>query len=359
MDAPDEHGETTDATGRDRQDRSRPTARPGLTAVTAVLVVVAVAGVVWRAAGSPTLWPAPAAERTVAAARRPAPAQLRLPPPETFAAVFAPCAHCHEIGPDAQAMTGPPLTGVIGRGAASLPDYPYSDALRASGLVWDAKTLARFIANPQDVAPGTRMIFAGLPQSEIDALVSYIASVGATDAAAKTLPSSALAIGGPFTLVDTRGAFVTERDFLGKPSAIFFGYTHCPDICPTTLLNLTELMKAMGADADKLNVAFVTVDPGRDTPAELADYLSSFDPRIRGLTGTEAQIAAAAKAYHVYYERVPDADGGYSMDHTASVFLMNAEGGFVGTTSFEEDAKTSLAKLERLVKPGATVTGLR
>ena len=263
-----------------------------------MLVVVAVAGVAWRAAGSPTPWRA-SADRTVAAARLSAPSQLRLPPPETFAAVFAPCAHCHEIGPGARAMTGPPLTGVIGRRAASLPDYPYSEALRASGLVWDAKTLARFIADPQAVAPGSRMIFAGLPQNEIDALVSYIETVGAQDAAAKTLPSSALAIGGPFTLVDTHDAVVTERDFLGKPSAIFFGYTHCPDICPTTLLDLTELMKAMGADADRLNVAFVTVDPGRDTPAQLADYLSSFDPRIRGLTGTEAQIAAAAKAYHV------------------------------------------------------------
>ncbi len=357
MDAPDEDGEATAASG-DPPGRGRPAARPGLAALTAVLVVVAVAGVVWRAAGSPAPWQA-SADRTVAASRLSAPSQLRLPPPETFAAVFAPCAHCHEIGPGARATAGPPLTGVIGRKAASLPDYPYSEALRASGVVWDAKTLARFIADPQAVAPGSRMIFAGLPQDQIGALVSYIETAGADDAAAKTLPPSTLAIGGPFTLVDTHGAVVTQRDFLGKPSAIFFGYTHCPDICPTTLLDLTELMKAMGADADKLNVAFVTVDPGRDTPAQLAAYLSSFDPRIRGLTGAEAQIAAAAKAYQVYYARVPDADGGYSMDHTASVFLMNADGGFAGTMSFEEDAKTSLAKLERLVKPGIAATGLR
>ena len=356
MDAPDKDGETATASG-DPRGRSGPTAGPGLTALAAVLVVVAVAGVAWRAAGSPTPWRAHA-ERTIAASRLATSSPLRLPPPETFAAVFAPCAHCHEIGPGAQAMTGPPLTGVIGRRAGSLPDYPYSEALRASGLVWDAKTLARFIADPQAVAPGSRMIFAGLPQNEIDALVSYIETVGTDDVAAKTLPSSALAIGGPFTLVDMLGAAVTQRDFLGKPSAIFFGYTHCPDVCPTTLLDLTELMKAMGADADKLNVAFVTVDPERDTPAQLADYLASFDPRIRGLTGTEAQVAAAAKAYQVYYARVPDAHGGYAMDHTASVFLMNADGGFAGTMSFEEDAKTSLAKLERLVKPGITVTGL-
>ena len=357
MDAPDKDGQTAAARG-DPRGRSGPTAGPGLTALTAVLTVLAVAGVAWRAAGSPTPWRAHL-DQKIAAARLATPSSLRLPPAETFADVFAPCAHCHEIGPGAQAMTGPPLTGVIGRRAASLPDYPYSQALRASGLVWDAKTLARFIADPQAVAPGSRMIFAGLPQNEIDALVSYIETVGTDDAAAKTLPSSTLAIGGPFTLVDVHGAAVTQRDFRGKPSAIFFGYTHCPDVCPTTLLDLTELMKALGADADKLHVAFVTVDPERDTPARLADYLSSFDPRIRGLTGTEAQIAAVAKAYHVYYARVPDGHGGYAMDHSASVFLMNADGGFAGAMSFEEDAKTSLAKLERLVKPAITVTGLR
>lgn len=322
--------------------RGRRLERPGLTALTAALVAVAAVGVVWRVAGSPTPWRGPD--------NRVAGAALHLPPPETFAAVFAPCAHCHEIGPGAQATTGPPLTGLIGRKAAAWPGYPYSQALRDAGVVWDAPTLARFIANPQAVAPGTRMNFAGVPPEQIDALVSYIASVGADDAGAKTLPASTLAIGGPFSLIDTRGKVVTERDFIGKPSAMFFGYTHCPDVCPTTLLDLTELMKAMGGDADKLNVAFVTVDPARDTPAQLADYLASFDPRIRGLTGTEAEIAAIAAAYHVYYKRVSNPDGGYSMDHTASVFLMDAKGGFAGTLSFEEDAKTSLAKLERLVK---------
>lgn len=326
-------------------------AKPGLTALTALLVVVAVAGVLWRIAGSPTPW-LPPAGRAAEAGGGAAPSALpqpHMPPPETFAAVFSPCAHCHEIGPGARAVTGPPLTGVIGRRAGSVPDYPYSAALRGSGLVWDTATLARFIANPQVVAPGTRMTFGGVAQDDIAALVSYIATVGA-QGAAKTLPPSALAIGGPFTLVDAHNVMVTQRDFLGRPSAIFFGYTHCPDVCPTTLLDLTGLMKAMGPDADKLNVAFVTVDPSRDTQATLADYLSSFDPRIRGLTGTEAQIAAIAKAYHVYYKRVPDAGGGYSMDHTASVFLMNADGDFAGTLSFEEDPKTSLAKLERLVK---------
>lgn len=292
-------------------------------------------------------------------------------PPETLAAVFTPCAHCHEIGPGARTMTGPPLTGILGRKAGSVPHYPYSEALRNSGITWDEATLARFIADPQATVPGTRMIFGGLPQKDVSALVSFIATAGQTEAetaapphvpptnaasaangapAAPALPASTLAIGGPFSLVDTRGNRVTQADLLGKPSALFFGYTNCPDVCPTTLLDLTRILKEMGTDADKLNVVFITVDPARDTPNQLANYLSSFDPRIRGFTGTDAEIAAAAKAYQVYYQRVPSSGGGYSMDHTASVFLMDAKGGFVGTLSYEEDEKTSLAKLERLVK---------
>jgi protein SCO1/2 len=272
-----------------------------------------------------------------------------MPPPETFSEIFAPCAHCHEIGAGAGVATAPPLTGIIGRKAGTYPHYPYSAAMKKSGIVWDDATLTRFIANPQAVVPGTRMMFAGLPSGTIGALVAYIKSIAADGTAARSLSQATLAIGGPFTLVDTRGQPVTQQDFLGRPSAMFFGYTHCPDVCPTTLLDLTELLKKLGPAADRLNVAFVTVDPERDTPAQLREYLSSFDPRIRGLTGTQAQIDAAAKAYHVYYKRVPMPDGDYSMDHTASVFLMNAKGGFVGTLSFEEDPQTSLRKLRRLV----------
>ena len=289
-----------------------------------------------------------------------------MPPPETFAAIFTPCAHCHEIGSGARPMAGPPLTGIIGRNAASYPHYPYSPALRNSGLTWNDATLARFIADPQAVVPGTRMIFGGLPKGDIAALISFIKTAGADDAATKqeaslkaapnasasaaTLPPSTLAIGGPFELIDTKGHKVTQNDLLGKPSALFFGYTYCPDICPTTLAELTRLMKELGPDADKLNVVFVTIDPARDTAGELATYLSSFDPRIRGLTGTAAQIATIAKAYHVYYARVAGEGRNYSMDHTATVYLMNAKGGFVGTLSTEEDDRTSLAKLQRLVR---------
>lgn len=133
-------------------------------------------------------------------------------------------------------------------------------------------------------------------------------------------------IGGPFELVDQDGTKVTDKTFAGKPSVIFFGYTSCPDACPTTLSGLSAWLNAIGPDADKLNVLFISIDPERDTSAHLKEYLSSFDPRIRGLTGTGAQIAAVAKEYRVYYKRIELKDGGYAMDHTAVIYLMDHAG---------------------------------
>ncbi|WP_062228709.1 SCO family protein [Aureimonas frigidaquae] len=159
------------------------------------------------------------------------------------------------------------------------------------------------------------------------------------------------AIGGPFQLVDTRGAPVTQADFAGKPSAIFFGFTHCPDVCPTTLMELAGLMRDLGADADRLNAIFVSVDPERDTPSDLQAYVEAFDPRIRALTGSPEQIRAMTDAFRVHVERVPLGDG-YTIDHTASVYLMDGSNSFFGTISYEEDAQMALAKLRRLVSAG-------
>jgi protein SCO1 len=157
------------------------------------------------------------------------------------------------------------------------------------------------------------------------------------------------AIGGPFELVDQRGKPVTDRDYLGKPTLVFFGYTFCPDVCPTTLLDLTNLLKELGSDADRLNVLFITVDPERDTPQQLALYLSSFDPRITGLSGTNDKIAVAMKAYHVFAQKVPSADGGYTMDHTAIIYMMNSKGQFAGAMNYQEPDSVALAKLRRLL----------
>ncbi|MGI8527524.1 MAG: SCO family protein [Pseudolabrys sp.] len=154
------------------------------------------------------------------------------------------------------------------------------------------------------------------------------------------------AIGGPFSLVDQDGRLITEQEFKGKPFLIFFGYTHCPDVCPTTLFDMSELMRALGPDADRTGAVFITVDPERDTPAVMKDYLSSFDPHVRGLTGDAAQVAAAEKAYRVYQNKVPTADGGYTMDHTALVYLMDKQGRFVAPFSLRR-------------KPDETATELR
>jgi protein SCO1 len=129
---------------------------------------------------------------------------------------------------------------------------------------------------------------------------------------------TASAIGGPFQLIDQDGRTVSDRDLAGRPFLVFFGFTHCPEICPTTLFEVSEVLRALGPDADKVQALFVTVDPERDTPDKLKDYLSSFDPHLRGLTGDPAAVAAVTKAYRVYVRKVPQ-DNGYTMDHTAIV----------------------------------------
>lgn len=158
------------------------------------------------------------------------------------------------------------------------------------------------------------------------------------------------AIGGPFTLTDQDGKPVTEASFAGRPHAVFFGYTHCPDVCPTTLNDLSVVLGEMGEDATKLDIWFVTVDPERDTAPVLKDYLSAFGVKVRGLTGTEQQVADMTTAYKVYRRKVPGTDpDDYAMDHTAAVYLFGAAGDFRGTISYGEAEADTLAKLKRLV----------
>lgn len=140
--------------------------------------------------------------------------------------------------------------------------------------------------------------------------------------------TSASAVGGPFSLTSQEGRTVTDKDFRGAPFLVFFGFTHCPDVCPTTLFEASELLRAAGPKGDKLRILFVTVDPERDTPEVLKNYLGSFDPRIVGLSGSPEAIAAIVKAYRVYARKVPTSDG-YTMDHTAMVYLMDGKGRFV------------------------------
>ena len=159
----------------------------------------------------------------------------------------------------------------------------------------------------------------------------------------------ASAIGGPFQLMDQDSKPITDQDLKGRPYLVFFGYTHCPDVCPATLFEVSELMKALGKDADRAGALFITVDPERDTPAALKDYLSSFDPRVRAATGNRAAIDAAEKAYRVYAKKVPsdkDKDD-YSMDHTALVYLMDKQGRFVAPFSLKRTPAEAAAELRK------------
>ena len=155
-----------------------------------------------------------------------------------------------------------------------------------------------------------------------------VAAVLTLRPAQDTRPS---AVGGPFTLVSHEGKTVTDRDFRGAPNLVFFGFTHCPDVCPTKLFEISEVLRATGERGRALRALFITVDPERDTPDMLKNYLGSFDQRIVGLTGDRAAVDAAIRAYRGFARKVPVQDGDYTMEHTALVYLMDKNGRFVGS----------------------------
>ena len=159
--------------------------------------------------------------------------------------------------------------------------------------------------------------------------------------------SAPSAIGGPFRLSDQTGQTVTEASLKGRPTLIFFGFTHCPDICPTALFEISEVLRAMGPDADRVNAYFVSVDPERDTAAAMKDYLSSFDPHLKGLTGDAAAVAKVISGFRVYAKKVPLKDGDYTMDHTALIYLMDRDGKFVAPFNLKRKPDESAADLKR------------
>lgn len=153
----------------------------------------------------------------------------------------------------------------------------------------------------------------------------------------------------PFALTTHTGNLFDSTTLEGQPYLIFFGFTHCPDICPTTLLEVSKTLDALGPDADRLQAIFVTIDPKRDTVELLKAYLSSFDSRIVGLTGPENDIKRVARQYRIFYEKVPSEDGDYTMNHSASAFLYNGSGRLVSTLSFEESPDIREAKIRKLI----------
>ncbi|HWJ17745.1 MAG TPA: SCO family protein [Geobacterales bacterium] len=157
-------------------------------------------------------------------------------------------------------------------------------------------------------------------------------------------------IGGPFSLVDTNGKRVTDRDFRGKLMLVFFGYTHCPDVCPTELQTMSTVMEKLGPEADKVAPIFISVDTKRDTPQALADYMKNFDTRITGLTGDQDDIASAAKAYRVYFRKAGDSgNGDYSVDHSAFVYLMDGSGKYITHFTFNTAPESMAAVIKKKI----------
>lgn len=158
--------------------------------------------------------------------------------------------------------------------------------------------------------------------------------------------------GAPFTLVDQDGAEITEAAFRGHPSTLFFGFTNCPEICPTTLSELDGWLKQLGDAGKDIHAYFISIDPERDTQQVMKDYVGGVSQRIVGITGEPDKVAAMAKAFNIYVRKVELETGGYTMDHTASVLLLNRKGEFAGTISYGEAPEQAIAKLKRLAAEG-------
>jgi protein SCO1/2 len=160
--------------------------------------------------------------------------------------------------------------------------------------------------------------------------------------------------GVPFELVSQTGQPITQAAFNGKPSALFFGFTHCPEVCPTTLFELNGWLEKVDPDGTRLQAYFISVDPERDTPEILGQYVANVSKRITGISGPPEKVLEMVKGFRVYAKKVPldekQPDGDYTMDHTASVFLLDSEGKFTGTIAYGENPETAVKKLENLLK---------
>jgi protein SCO1 len=156
-------------------------------------------------------------------------------------------------------------------------------------------------------------------------------------------------IGGPFKLASSSGGELSSDDLKGAPFLVFFGYTHCPDVCPETVSDVSTWLDALGPEGKDVKALFISIDPERDSVGSLKDYLSSFSERVIGLTGTPDEIAQVAKEYRVYYAKHPTKDGDYTMDHSAVIYLMGRDGKLAGTLTYDEKKEAAVAKLKRLL----------
>lgn len=189
--------------------------------------------------------------------------------------------------------------------------------------------------------PGGRRAFIVIVSAALVLLASlaYVLTSGRVGAPAASL------IGGPFKLVAGDGRTITDADMKGEPFLVFFGYTHCPDVCPATLAEISDVLSKM--PGKPIKALFITIDPERDSAAVMKDYVSNFDPRIIGLTGDRAAIDQVEKAYRVYARKAPQAGGDYTMDHSAIVYLMDSQGRFVEAFNLDRKPEDSAKELEK------------
>jgi protein SCO1 len=243
------------------------------------------------------------------------------------------CAGCHTVGKGTK--VGPDLAGVAERR--------------------DRDWLLQFISNPEKLRaqkdpvalglaasfPTVRMPPLGITPNDAGDLLAYVALLEQQQA--RRAPLASL-----YGLTTHAGARLTPEALKDSPVAVFFGFTHCPDVCPTTLMDWSNVLEGLGKDGDRLKVLFVSIDGERDTPAALASYLGSFDPRITALTGSAADIARAARAFDALYEKTAGSGGSYTFDHTTNVYLVGRDGRIAATANLrtaEADRQKMLADL--------------
>ncbi len=179
------------------------------------------------------------------------------------------------------------------------------------------------------------------------AVIGGMAFVLLRQSSVSTAPAQ-VKVGAPFTLTASDGSRFSSERLAGRPHAIFFGFTHCPDVCPTTLARLAKLRKELGRGEDAFDIVFVSVDPERDKPEEMARYAKLFSTPLIALSGSLAEINSVKESFGIYSEKVPDKFGGYSVDHSAQVLLFNRDGSFAGTIAFDETNPVALQKLANI-----------
>jgi protein SCO1/2 len=191
------------------------------------------------------------------------------------------------------------------------------------------------MSEDRDVVPAPKLrlalfILAGFAVGALGALLIFPAARAKLIPAVNVRSVGQALVGGPFTLTDHTGKRVTDQDFRGRTLIVFFGFTFCPDVCPSGLQVIASAIDKLGPKGQRVTPIFISVDPERDTPAQLASYVQSFHPRLIGLTGTPAEIAAVAKAYRVYVQKVPDpkSTAGYTIDHSSIIYVMGPDGAY-------------------------------